>query len=71
MVRKDVILVVDVSGSMQSVLGQVQQTVLQLGLNLHPLDRLAIVTFGSQGSLLLPLSPVPPRIEFEDLRPRF
>ena len=64
-IRKDVILVVDVSGSMTTVIAQVRQTVLHLGLSLTPQDRIAIITFGSHGNVLLPLSHVPPRDQYE------
>ncbi len=54
---KDVVLVVDVSGSMQSAMKTVKDTITLVKKSLHDEDRIAIVEFGDVGKVLLPLSP--------------
>jgi len=52
----DVVLVVDVSGSMCSVMTQVQETMKQVFFALSESDRIGVVTFESTATVVLPLT---------------
>ncbi len=48
---KDVIVIIDTSGSMSGVINDVRETAVQIAGSLQPADRMSIVTFSDQAKV--------------------